>query len=128
MNTSLTETDNIFPLLDAILKYVPEPKVNEGTTQMQITSLDYSSFLGRIAVGKVARGSVRDGQSISLVQADGGIKKMKIKELYTFEALGKKKATEVRLEHPSAEAFEWRHLIIHWSPDQEFVEIWEESA
>ena len=95
MNTTLTETDNIFPLLDAILEHVPEPKVNEGTTQMQITSLDYSSFLGRIAVGKVARGTVREGQQIALVQADGGIKKMKVKELYTFEALGKKKATEV---------------------------------
>ncbi len=95
MNTSLTETDNIFPLLDAILEHVPEPKVNEGTTQMQITSLDYSSFLGRIAVGKVARGTVREGQQIALVQADGGIKKLKVKELYTFEALGKKKATEV---------------------------------
>ena len=95
MNTSLTEIDNIFPLLDAILEHVPEPKVNEGTTQMQITSLDYSSFLGRIAVGKVARGTVREGQQIALVQADGGIKKLKIKELYTFEALGKKKAKEV---------------------------------
>ena len=95
MNTSLEQTDNIFPLLDAILEYVPEPKVNEGSTQMQITSLDYSSFLGRIAVGKVARGTVREGQNIALVQADGGIKKLKIKELYTFEALGKKKATEV---------------------------------
>jgi len=95
MNTSLTEIDNIFPLLDAILEHVPEPKVNEGTTQMQITSLDYSSFLGRIAVGKVARGTVREGQQIALVQADGSIKKLKIKELYTFEALGKKKATEV---------------------------------
>jgi len=95
MNTSLTEIDNIFPLLDAILEHVPEPKVNEGTTQMQITSLDFSSFLGRIAVGKVARGTVKESQSIALVQADGGIKKMKIKELYTFEALGKKRVTEV---------------------------------
>ncbi|MEO6539375.1 MAG: translational GTPase TypA [Ferruginibacter sp.] len=95
MNTSLTETDNIFPLLDAILEHVPEPKVNEGTTQMQITSLDYSSFLGRIAVGKVARGTIKEGQQIALVQAGGVIKKMKVKELYTFEALGKKKATEV---------------------------------
>ena len=95
MNTSLTEIDNIFPLLDAILEHVPEPKINEGTTQMQITSLDYSSFLGRIAVGKVARGTVKEGQQIALVQADGAIKKMKVKELYTFEALGKKKATEV---------------------------------
>ena len=95
MNTSITETDNIFPLMDAILQYVPEPKVNEGPTQMQITSLDYSSFLGRIAVGKVARGSIKEGQQIALLQADGGIKKMKIKELYVFEGMGKKKTTEV---------------------------------
>lgn len=95
MNTSLTQTDNIFPLLDAILEHVPEPKVNEGTTQMQITSLDYSSFLGRIAVGKVARGVIKESQNIALVQADGKILKSKVKELYTFEALGKKKATEV---------------------------------
>lgn len=95
MNTSLAETDNIFPLLDAILEHVPEPVVNEGTTQMQITSLDYSSFLGRIAVGKVARGTVKEGQQVALVQAGGVVKKMKVKELYTFEALGKKKATEV---------------------------------
>ncbi len=95
MNTSIAETDNIFPLMDAILQYVPEPKVNEGPTQMQITSLDYSSFLGRIAVGKVARGSIKEGQQIALLQADGGNKKMKIKELYVFEGMGKKKATEV---------------------------------
>jgi GTP-binding protein len=95
MNTSLTQTENILPLLDAVIQYVPEPKKNEGTTQMQITSLDYSSFLGRIAVGKVARGSVKEGQQISLMQADGAIKKMKIKELYVFEGMGKKKVTEV---------------------------------
>ncbi len=95
MNTSLTETDNIFPLMDAILEHVPEPKVNEGPSQMQITSLDYSSFLGRIAVGKVARGSIKEGQQIALLQADGTNKKMKIKELYVFEGMGKKKATEV---------------------------------
>ncbi len=95
MNTSLTPTEDIFPLLDAILQYVPEPKVNEGTLQMQITSLDYSSFLGRIAVGKVARGTVKELQAVALVQADGTIKKSKIKELYTFEGMGKKKALEV---------------------------------
>jgi GTP-binding protein len=95
MNTSITETDNIFPLMDAILEHVPEPKVNEGPSQMQITSLDYSSFLGRIAVGKVARGSIKEGQQIALMQADGTVKKMKIKELYVFEGMGKKKATEV---------------------------------
>jgi GTP-binding protein len=95
MNTSLTETDNILPLLDAILEFVPEPKVNAGASQMQITSLDYSSFLGRIAVGKVARGSIKENQQIALMQADGGVKKMKIKELYVFEGMGKKKVTEV---------------------------------
>lgn len=95
MNTSLTPTENIFPLLDAILEYVPEPAVNEGTLQMQITSLDYSSFLGRIAVGKVARGSIKEGQTAVLVQADGSIKRSKVKELYTFEGMGKKKAVEV---------------------------------
>jgi len=95
MNTTLTPTDSITPLLDAILQYVPEPKVNAGDLQMQITSLDYSSFLGRIAVGKVARGSIKEGQNTALVQADGTIKKQKVKELYTFEGMGKKKATEV---------------------------------
>ncbi|RYF96530.1 MAG: translational GTPase TypA [Chitinophagaceae bacterium] len=95
MNTTLTPTDSITPLLDAILQYVPEPKVNEGSLQMQITSLDYSSFLGRIAIGKVARGSIKEGQNIALVQADGSIKKSKVRELYTFEGMGKKKASEV---------------------------------
>jgi GTP-binding protein len=94
-NDSLTQIDNIFPLLDGVIKYVPAPKVNEGFLQMQITSLDYSSFLGRIAVGKVARGVVKEGQQIALMQADGTIKKMKIKELYVFEGMGKKKVTEV---------------------------------
>ena len=94
-NESLTEIDNITPLLDGIIKYVPAPKVNEGYTQMQITSLDYSSFLGRIAIGKVNRGSVKEGQPIALMQADGSIKKTKVKELYVFEGMGKKKVTEV---------------------------------
>ena len=94
-NDSLTPTTDIFPLLDGILKYVPAPVVNDGPTQMQITSLDYSSFLGRIAVGKVARGKIKEGQNIVLMQADGSIKKSKVKELYVFESLGKKKATEV---------------------------------
>ncbi len=71
MNTSLTETDNIFPLLDVILEKVPPPKVTEGNLQLQITSLDYSSFLGRIAVGKIARGVIKDNQPISLMKLDG---------------------------------------------------------
>src|SRR6187402_245223 len=94
-NNKNEQIEGITPLLDGILQYVPAPKVAEGPLQMQITSLDYSSFLGRIAVGKVARGSVKEGQQIALVQADGAIKKMRVKELYTFEALGKKRATEV---------------------------------
>ena len=95
MNTSLTPSDSISPLLDTILEYVPEPEAGEGTLQMQVTSLDYSSFLGRIAVGKVARGSIKEGQNIALVQVDG-VKRSKVKELYTFEGMGKKKVAEVK--------------------------------
>src|SRR5258706_878800 len=94
-NDSLEEIDNINPLLDGIVKYVPPPKVNEGPVQMQITSLDYSSFLGRIAVGKVSRGVLKEGQNVVLMQADGSIKKTKVRELYVFEGMGKKKVTEV---------------------------------
>jgi GTP-binding protein len=93
-NDSLTPCDDITPLLDGILKYVPEPKIAEGSLQLQITSLDYSSFLGRIAVGKVTRGTIKENQPISLVQADG-VKKTRVRELYIFESLGKKKVTEV---------------------------------
>jgi len=94
-NTTLTPIEGITPLLDGILEYVPPPKVSEGTLQMQITSLDYSSFLGRIAVGKVARGTIKEGLQFSLVQTDGNIRKSKVKELYVFEGMGKKKVTEV---------------------------------
>jgi GTP-binding protein len=94
-NDSLTQIDNITPLLDGIIKHVPPPKVGDGTLQMQITSLDYSSFLGRIAIGKVSRGSIKENQQVSLVQGDGGIKKTRVKELYVFEGMGKKKVTEV---------------------------------
>ena len=94
-NSSLTPSDDITPLLDGILKYVPPPKVSDGTLQLQITSLDYSSFLGRIAIGKVSRGSIKENQPISLMQADGVIKKQRVRELYVFEGMGKKKVTEV---------------------------------
>ena len=94
-NDSLTPSEDITPLLDGILKYVPEPQVSEGSLQMQITSLDYSSFLGRIAIGKVSRGTIRENQLISLMQVDGDIKKCRIKELYVFEGMGKKKVSEV---------------------------------
>jgi len=95
-NTSLEQTEDILPLLDGILQYVPEPKVTEGNLQMQITSLDFSSFLGRIAIGKVTRGELKESQWIGLAQADGKIVKGKVKELYVFEGLGKKKVTEVQ--------------------------------
>ncbi|HEY0058087.1 MAG TPA: translational GTPase TypA [Flavisolibacter sp.] len=94
-NDSLEQSADITPLLDGIIKHVPPPKVAEGPLQMQITSLDYSSFLGRIAIGSVARGVVKEGQNIALMQADGVIKKQKIRELYVFEGMGKKKVTEV---------------------------------
>jgi GTP-binding protein len=94
-NDSLTPCDDITPLMDGILKFVPGPDVKEGHTQMQITSLDYSTFLGRIAIGKVERGTIKEGQNIVLVQADGSIKKNKVKELYVFEGMGKRKVTEV---------------------------------
>ena len=94
-NDSLTQIDNITPLLDGIIKYVPEPTISEGSLQMQITSLDYSSFLGRIAIGNVTRGPIKENQPISLVQADGVIKKQRVRELYVFEGMGKKRVTEV---------------------------------
>src|SRR5215208_3773328 len=94
-NDSLTQSEDITPLLDGILKHVPPPAVSEGTLQMQITSLDYSSFLGRIAIGKVGRGVIKENQQVALMQADGSIKKSKVKELYVFEGMGKKKVSEV---------------------------------
>ncbi len=95
MNTSLTPTDNIFPLLDTILEKVPEPNVTEGNLQLQITSLDYSSFLGRIAVGRIARGTIKENQPVNLMKTDGTIVRSRVKELYVFEGLGKMKVTEV---------------------------------
>src|ERR1700712_2573059 len=94
-NNKNEQIEGITPLLDGILEHVPEPKIAEGPLQMQITSLDYSSFLGRIAVGKVARGVIKEGQTIALMQAGGIIKRLKVRELYTFMGMGKKKATEV---------------------------------
>ena len=93
-NSKNEQSEDITPLLDGILEYVPEPKVEEGNLQLQITSLDYSTFLGRVAIGKVNRGSIKEGQPFSLVTADG-IKKSKVKELYIFESLGKRKVSEV---------------------------------
>ncbi len=95
-NTSLEPADNIFPLLDGILDYVPAPEAKEGPLRMQITSLDFSSFLGRIAIGKITQGSVKESEWIGLAQEDGKILKGKVKELYVFEGLGKKKVQEVK--------------------------------
>jgi GTP-binding protein len=94
-NTSLEQTDNITAVLETILEKVPEPKVSEGTLQLQITSLDYSTFLGRIAIGRIARGTIKEGQNIQLCRLDGSFTKSKVKELYTFEGMGKKKVSEV---------------------------------
>lgn len=89
-------TDSILPLLDAIIDHIPAPKTEEGSLQMQITSLDYSSFVGRIAIGRVHRGVIKEGAQVSLCKADGVIKKARIKELHVFEGLGKNKVTEVQ--------------------------------
>ena len=90
-----TPTDSILPLLDAIIKYIPAPRQLEGTPQMLITSLDYSSYTGRIAVGRVHRGTIREGMNITLAKRDGSMVKSKIKELQVFEGLGRAKAEEV---------------------------------
>ena len=90
------ETDNIEPLLDMVIEHVPTLKIEEGTTQMLITSLDFSSFTGRIAIGRLLRGKLNTGMQVSLVKRDGSIVKSKIKELFTFEGLGRKKVEQVQ--------------------------------
>ncbi|MFE3867921.1 translational GTPase TypA [Flavobacterium sp. LS2P90] len=88
-------TDNVEALLDMVIANVPAPKVSEGTPQMLITSLDFSAFTGRIAIGRLERGVLKEGMPISLVKRDGTIFKSRIKELHTFEGLGRKKVQEV---------------------------------
>ncbi|MBD1397961.1 translational GTPase TypA [Pontibacter sp. JH31] len=96
MSTDWTQpTDNITPLLDAIIDVIPAAPYREGSPQMQITSLDYSSFVGRIAIGRVHRGTLKEGMPIALCKADGTIKKGKIAELQVFEGLGRKSVPEV---------------------------------
>src|SRR6056300_693369 len=89
-------TENIEPLLDMVIEHIPAPKIEEGTTQMLITSLDFSSFTGRIAIGRLTRGELKVGQNISLVKRDGSIVKSRIKELHTFEGLGRLKVDAVK--------------------------------
>ena len=91
-----TPTEDFTALLDDIIEQIPPPEVHEGTLQMQITSLDYSSFTGRIAVGRLLRGTLKVNQPVSLVKRDGSIQKSRIKELYTFEGLGRAKVEEVK--------------------------------
>ncbi|GAB3981273.1 translational GTPase TypA [Spirosoma terrae] len=88
-------TDNITYLLDTIVETIPAPPMNEGLPQLQITSLDYSAFVGRIAIGRVHRGTLKEGANMGLVKSDGSVKRVKIKELHSFEGLGKQKVTEV---------------------------------
>ncbi len=88
-------SDNIIPLLDAILQHIPAPKIRMGTPQMLITSLDYSNYVGRIAVGRMHRGTIRLNKDYALCKRDGSIKKIRIKELNVFEGLGRSKTEEV---------------------------------
>ena len=97
MSTDWQEpTDNIIPLLDAVIDVIPEAPYNEGTSQMQITSLDFSSFTGRIAIGRVYRGDLEESKDYMLCKADGSTKKVRIKELHVFEGMGKAKVSKVR--------------------------------
>lgn len=89
-------TEDITPLLDAIVKYIPAPEILEGTPQMLITSLDYSKYVGRIAVGRVHRGELKENMDVSLCKRDGSIIKTKIKEINTFEGLGRTKVPVVQ--------------------------------
>ncbi|MDD2961594.1 MAG: translational GTPase TypA [Muribaculaceae bacterium] len=96
MNTTWKEPiDNINPLLDAIIEYIPEPQAFEGEPQLLITSLDYSSYVGRIAVGRVHRGTLKEGMEVGLCKKDGSVVRQKIKELHTFEGMGRKKVASV---------------------------------
>jgi GTP-binding protein len=89
------QTDSVEPLLDAVLEHIPKPKISKGTTQMLITSLDYSSFTGRVAIGRLQRGVLNQGDNINLVKRDGSVHKSRIKELNVFDGLGKLKVNKV---------------------------------
>ena len=88
-------TQTIEPLLDMVLKHIPDPKTEDGTVQMLITSLDYSAFTGRIAIGRLQRGVLSENMQVALIKRDGKIVKSRIKELHIFEGLGRKKITQV---------------------------------
>ncbi|MCI7575604.1 MAG: translational GTPase TypA [Bacteroidales bacterium] len=88
-------TTDLTALMDAIIEYIPEPEVLEGTPQMLITSLDYSPYVGRIAVGRVHRGTLRENMDVTLAKRDGSMQKTRIKELHTFSGLGRERVQEV---------------------------------
>ena len=88
-------TDSIFPLLDAIIEHIPAAKRREGVLQMQITSLDFSSFVGRIAIGRVYQGKIKEGDTVALSKRDESVKRTRVKELYVFEGLGRTRVEEV---------------------------------
>ncbi len=90
-----TPTSDLTFLMDTIIEVIPEPQVEEGTVQLQITSLDYSSYTGRIAIGRLKRGHLKENMPITLVKRDGKMERQRVKELYTFSGLGKMKTTEV---------------------------------
>ncbi|MFT4611503.1 MAG: GTP-binding protein [Glaciecola sp.] len=112
------ETDNIEPLLDMVIEHIPAPTIVEGNTQMLITSLDFSSFTGRIAIGRLTRGELKAGQNISLVKRDKSIVKSKIKEVHIFEGLGRKKVDSVQTGDICAivglEGFEIGDTVADW--------------
>jgi GTP-binding protein len=91
-----TPTTDITALIEGVIQYIPEPRVDSGTTQMMITSLEYSAYIGRVAIGRVQRGIVKPGQQIALVKRDGRIVKTRVKEVYIFEGFDKKKVEEVK--------------------------------
>jgi GTP-binding protein len=88
-------TQDLTALLDMVIEYIPSPPMNEGTVQLQITTIDYSSFIGRIAIGRVHRGTLCAGQQVTLIKRDGSFVKSRVKELYVFEGLGKSKTEAV---------------------------------
>jgi len=90
-----TPTEDVSHLLDTILKEIPPPVALEGAPQVQITSLDYSSYTGRIAIGRVTRGMLKENMPVSLIKRDGSVQKHRIRELFAFEGLGRRKVTEV---------------------------------
>lgn len=97
MSEDWTEpTNNITPLLDAIIEHIPAPKVEEGTPQMLVTSLDFSNYLGRIAIGRINRGSFKNGQQVALVKKDGSVTKSKLRELFVFEGFERTKVDEAK--------------------------------